>query len=720
MGFYKKLVFLVLTGTGLSGIAAQEPDKSEKGADHPVQPGHSYHGEVFNEGPRQKAYLMDKTGSVDFPITTKKRAAQDFFNQGVGQLHGFWYFEAERSFRQVAQIDPDCAMAYWGMAMANFENEKRAKPFMKKAVELAKDVSAREKMYVEALESYYLGKTTDKKKRQKQLVEDLDNIVKEYPEDLEAKAFLAVRSWQFRTGLPLSTQNVDKLLDEILKANPRHPAHHYRIHLWDGPKAAAALKSAAECGPAAPTIAHMWHMPGHTYAKLHRHADAAWQQEASARADHAHMMRDLVLPDQIHNYAHNQEWLIRSLSHVGRAKDAIIVAKNLIELPRHPKYNTLQRKGRSGSYGRTRLFEVLERFELWDDVIALADTMYLEPTDTPDEQVKRLRLLGLAHAGKGDQDKLKEIIAQLEERQAKSKAKDSSALRELRIQQALLDGDVKSVEEQLKNIKGPSQVRLSRYHLLAGDKQKAEQLARQASDAAKNQVVPLANYVEILHAAGKDKECGEAFGKLREISGHIDALDSPVFARLAPAAKALGWPEDWRQAARVPKDIGERPPLDRIGPLRWQPAPAPVWSLTDAKGGSCALKDYQKRPVIVVFFLGHGCSHCMEQLKTFSARAKDFDKEGISLIAVSTEKQEDLQRALESAKPMPFPVLADGQLEAFKSYRAYDDFERQPLHGTFLIDGAGRIRWQDISYDPFTNLDFLLQESRRLLAFRGD
>ncbi len=70
---------------------------------------------------------MGGTGNVHFPVTTRVSEAQQFFDQGVGQLHGFWYFEAERSFRQVLLLDPDCAMAYWGMAMANTNNDKRAK-----------------------------------------------------------------------------------------------------------------------------------------------------------------------------------------------------------------------------------------------------------------------------------------------------------------------------------------------------------------------------------------------------------------------------------------------------------------------------------------------------------------------------------------------------------------------------------------------------------------
>ena len=88
--------------------------------------GHSIHGEAFNDGPRQQAYLMPGMGEVDFPVTTKAAEAQAFINQGVGQLHAFYYFEAERSFRQAAKLDPDCAMAYWGMAMANVNNAKRA------------------------------------------------------------------------------------------------------------------------------------------------------------------------------------------------------------------------------------------------------------------------------------------------------------------------------------------------------------------------------------------------------------------------------------------------------------------------------------------------------------------------------------------------------------------------------------------------------------------
>ncbi len=82
--------------------------------------GHSAHGETFNEGPRQKPYVMSGCGDVHLPIRCERKGTQAWFDQGVAQLHGFRHFEAERSFRQVAALEPGRSMAYWGMAMANF------------------------------------------------------------------------------------------------------------------------------------------------------------------------------------------------------------------------------------------------------------------------------------------------------------------------------------------------------------------------------------------------------------------------------------------------------------------------------------------------------------------------------------------------------------------------------------------------------------------------
>ena len=120
-----------------------------------VLEGHSYHGEAFNEGPRQSAYLMKGMGRVRFPVTTSAQEAQLFFAQGVAQLHGFWHFEAERSFRQAAMLDPDCAMAYWGMAVANRGNTERAKGFIAEAKKRRAKAGKREQLWIDSEVNYW-------------------------------------------------------------------------------------------------------------------------------------------------------------------------------------------------------------------------------------------------------------------------------------------------------------------------------------------------------------------------------------------------------------------------------------------------------------------------------------------------------------------------------------------------------------------------------------
>jgi tetratricopeptide (TPR) repeat protein len=254
-----------------------------------------------------------QSGVADPAVCLRRKTPVRFFDQGVGQLHGFWYFEAERSFRQAAAIDPDCAMAYWGMAMANTNNAKRAKAFLAEAVNRKSGLAPRETKYLDALDAWHKADANKKKERAEAYIKSLEKLLFDHPEDMEAKAFLGLALWQNRDSVPIASYlAVEALLKDVVDAEPLHPCHHYLIHLWDSEKAERALDSAARCGPAAPAIAHMWHMPGHTYSKLKRYQDAAWQQEASARVDHAHMMRDRVLPDQIHNFAHNNEWLIRN------------------------------------------------------------------------------------------------------------------------------------------------------------------------------------------------------------------------------------------------------------------------------------------------------------------------------------------------------------------------------------------------------------------------
>ncbi len=725
-------------------------------AQEDVPAGHSMHGDAFNEGPRQAAHLMGGTGRVHFPITTASREAQRFFDQGIGQLHGFWYFEAERSFRQVAALEPQCAMAYWGMAMANNNNAKRARGFIEKAVELKAGVSAREQQWIDALAAFRKDDKRSDKDRRTEYLAALQKISEGHPDDIEAKAFWGHMQWESSSkGVPIKDKKaLNKLLNDVLAVEPLHPVHHYRIHLWDDGSATNALNSAALNGAAAPACAHMWHMSGHTYSKLNRYSDAAWQQEASARTDHAYMMENRVMPDQIHNFAHNNEWLIRNLNRIGAVDRAIDLAKNMSELPRHPAYNTLG-KG-SANYGYQRLLETLVRYEQWEELVALGSTVYLEPVEDTAHAIRRARALGAAHFNLGQDAAARDQIATLnrlkdkitkEEEAKKAKAKadaekngktdaktDSkakgkssgsdplapvnNALAELEGWSALRSGDTKKAREWFSKSKDLPKERMAQIEQQLGDGKKAVQLAKEAMDKAPGQIQPAASYVDLAYRNGSYEQAFLAFFKVRDMAAEAD-LSAPVFKRLAPVAKDLDFARDWRPKLQRAADFGKRPSLEKLGPFRWQPSPAGAWSLPDADNRKISLRQYRGRPVVVIFFLGNGCAHCIQQLHAFAPVVKDFQQAGIEIVAVSTDSIEGVRESFadtEVKQKYPFPIVSDHKLKVFKEYRCYDDFEKMPLHGTFLIDDNGLVRWQDISYQPFMETKFLLEEARRLLG----
>ena len=738
-----------------------------------VLEGHSTHGEAFNEGPRQSAYLMGGTGNVHFPVTTDSKEAQAFIEQGIGQLHGFWYLEAERSFRQAAALDEDCAMAYWGAAMAAYSKRERSQGFIKEAVARIESVSEREKLYIQSLDKYFSDKEKDKKKRAQNYLKDLESIVIQYPDDLEAKAFVAHRIWHnAREGTPISSYvSLNSLIEDILVVEPLHPSHHYMIHLWDYRHPENAVQAAARCGVAGPSIAHMWHMPGHIYSRLKRYEDAVYQQEASARVDHAHMMRDRVMPDEINNFAHNNEWLIRNLSFVGRARDAMDLAVNMTQLPRHPKYNTLAKNGGSASYGRRRLLQILREYQLFEDAVELCQSSVLSVPSNPSEQLKTLRLLGCSAAmvdnadlvaqTKRDLSELVEVAeneksdlekqikrlnasldrgadapprpkdekfdekkAKLHLKQAKDKAsKNKQKLDRLNKAKLAIEGyELVANEEYAEGLKklesatGEDVSWLGELQFLSGESEKglekiAEQVKRRPSE-----VIPLARLVYLQFQNGDNELAKESFEKLRNTSGSMD-LDLPLFNRLAPVSMELGIGKRWKKEIGPAVDIGFRPPLESLGPFRWSPSPAPEWNLTDSENKTVGSDDFVGQPYIAIFYLGHGCLHCAEQLQAFGPRVADFEKIGVKMIAISTDDQNGLLKSIEDAGTgSPIRLASDSKHEIFKQFRAFDDFENQPLHGTFLIDGMGKIRWQDISYQPFMDHQFLIDEAKRLLG----
>ena len=213
----------------------------------------------------QSAPLLPGMGRHHHPITTKSAEAQKFFDQGLALLYGFNHEEAVRSFRRVAELDPDAAMAYWGIALGlgpNYnlpevdrEVVKAADEAVHKARALAGKMSERERAYIEALAHRY---SSDQKANPKKLgaeyADAMAALVARYPDDLDAATIYAeslmnLRPWDLWSadGKPApDTERIVAVLESVLRRDPEHPgANHYYIHAIEAsPHPERALPSA--------------------------------------------------------------------------------------------------------------------------------------------------------------------------------------------------------------------------------------------------------------------------------------------------------------------------------------------------------------------------------------------------------------------------------------------------------------------------------------------
>ena len=234
---------------------------------------------------------------------------------------------------------------------------------------------------------------------------------------------------------------------------------------------------------------------------------------------------------------------------------------------------------------------------------------------------------------------------------------------------------------------------LARAHLSARNFGFAESVAKEAVAKNPDQLPPLAAQVEILHAVGKIKEAQEAYRKLAPLARTADP-DLPVLQRLAAIVagwKAAGtWPAPDAQPATDDATI-HRIDLSTLGPLTWAPYAAEPFAVADTQGKPWSLADHKGRNVVVLFFLGGKCAHCMQQLQVFGKEFEALKALNTDLVAISTDDL-DATKALKANADgikFPMPLLPDPKLDVFKSYHAFDDFEGAPLHGTFLIDAQG-------------------------------
>ncbi|MEX6690829.1 tetratricopeptide repeat protein [Danxiaibacter flavus] len=220
-------------------------------------------------------------GTVDFDMTCNASTKKDF-NLAIELLHSFEYDEAEKVFAKVIDQSPDCAMAYWGVAMSNFHplwNPPTEAELQKgaKAIAIANSIRAksdRESGYINAIGLFY--KDWDKKDHQTRCVDfekAMEQLHRKYPDDNEAAIFYALALDASASPTDKTYANQKKAGDILNALYPKEFEHpgiiHYIIHTYDYPGlASVALPAARRYAQVAPSSAHALHMPSHIFTRL--------------------------------------------------------------------------------------------------------------------------------------------------------------------------------------------------------------------------------------------------------------------------------------------------------------------------------------------------------------------------------------------------------------------------------------------------------------------
>jgi tetratricopeptide (TPR) repeat protein len=303
-----------------------------------------------HESSSTPASIIAGLGEVNHPVSTKNAEAQRFFNQGLALCYGFNHDEAVRSFKRAAELDPDLAMAHWGVALAlgpninmpiDAEHEKAAYEAVQKALSLASKASEAERDYINALAKRY---SNDPKADLKKLSVDYKNamaeVVRRHTDDLDAatlyaEAVMDLRPWQFWSpdGRPAEgTEEMVAVLESVLRRNPDHiGANHYYIHAVEASLHPEwALPSAQRLKTLAPAAGHLVHMPAHIDIRSGNYEAAARSNAYAAEADREYFKttgQTGMYPMMY--YSHNLHFLAVAHAMQGRYHDSKRAADQL-------------------------------------------------------------------------------------------------------------------------------------------------------------------------------------------------------------------------------------------------------------------------------------------------------------------------------------------------------------------------------------------------------
>jgi hypothetical protein len=277
----------------------------------------------------EHAMGTEELGTVDFAVSCTPEAQAEF-NHGMALLHSFWFAPAIQSFNKVAELDPTCAMAHWGIAMSLLNNPfawpLTGQPLVDgwAAVEKAQATGAqtpREQAYIDAIAAFYKdAETVDHRTRALAYAEAMAQLVQDYPEDTEAQIFnaLALNATALPTDKSYANQlQAAEILESIFAEQPNHPGiAHYLIHSNDYPVLAEhGLEAALAYAKIAPAAPHAQHMPSHIFTRLGYWQESIETNIASAEAAQAELSAsqpptmgssDLLHPMDYQMYAYLQ------------------------------------------------------------------------------------------------------------------------------------------------------------------------------------------------------------------------------------------------------------------------------------------------------------------------------------------------------------------------------------------------------------------------------
>ena len=581
-------------------------------------------------------------GPFDLPAGgTRESTADEALALGWKALHELDDREAERAFRLAITRDEENAEGYFGLALANDALPGRALAFANRAAAKVSRATPAWQPLISEFADLCAARGPARRAAENQWARTVREAWRAAPagEARHALTALLVRSL-LRAGLLAEAR---LRLRELLADVPDHPARAYALWFTVNPDEAVAALRTLPATPGARRAA------GAMLERLGRPADAAgWYAAAAALAGARH-------PSDM------EDW--RLVEDMRIAEVAALAAAGRAEFPDEVPVSTR--------------VEAWLRLEAWDRLAAQPDLPAKAPLR---ERIALAHARSLAGFVQGRLPDAHAWLAEVQQLLVKARAGQGGITpAELPAFEAL------ELELQLHNL------------LTRGEPEEAR------ARFAQLQHIPPARAARLALALDLPREAMQNARRAVQSRPHAQP-ERELLTRVAQATQQRLRPED--QAA----DPLEWPPLPSPPPVPPAAAPGllPAWSLPDADGTERSLAGIQDgQPTVVLFFLGHECRHCMDQLRTFDPMSPRFAKAGARLVAVSADGPDGVAQtfaSLESEpvqRPFTFPVLADPERRAFTPWGVMDQFYGDAIHGVFVLDGAGRLRWRHLGVEPY-------------------